>query len=116
MSAVAGIAHGALTVHGTIGDLSLILHLVLELVLVLLLGLVARAVTIAGAIVELILCLLLSAQLILRPRHRLIGGAVAISIPILFVIDTGGNRTCRFGGVGLSQGHALPGRRAVRPL
>lgn len=74
-----------------------------ELVPVLDLGLIAQAVAITGAVLELFLRPLLGAHLILRTWHRLIGAAVTITT--LFVIDTGGNRSSRFGGVGLGQCH-----------
>ncbi|HSP28390.1 MAG TPA: hypothetical protein VLN74_07560, partial [Ilumatobacteraceae bacterium] len=81
--------HRALTVHGTIGHSGLILHPVLVL------GLVARAVTITGAVVELLLSPLLDALLFLRLLPRLVGGAVTIAVTILLRIDACGNRPCR---------------------
>ena len=101
-SAVVGATHWALTVRCTIGDLRLILSPVLILVL----DLVARAVTVTGAVVELVLCPLLDALLFLHTWHRLVGGAVTIPVPIRVGIDARGNRRCWFWSVGLGQRHA----------
>jgi hypothetical protein len=92
------------TLHCAIGraGLVLLLGLVLVLVLVLVLRLVALAVT-AVSVVELLLRPQLGAHLILRSWRCLVG--LVVSIPGTLGIDTGGNRLCRVGCVGLGSSH-----------
>ena len=83
-SAVSGAAGFAVALRGAFGRADLVLLAVLVL------SLVARAVT-AAPVVE----LLLGAHLILRSGGCLVG--VVVAIPGTLGIDTGGNRPCRFG-------------------